>query len=64
MKEVEIIIDRCGNTVVNAEGFNGVGCADATAGLVAVLAGGGTVKTDLKPDYYGGGELAGLTQHN
>ena len=62
-KEVEIVVDRCGNTVVNAIGFQGVGCKSATEGLTKVLASGGVVREDRKPEFYEGGGETNLARN-
>jgi hypothetical protein len=40
-KYVQIVIDENGATTIEAHGFNGVGCREATAGIEGTL---GTVK--------------------
>lgn len=51
-KTVEIIIQADGEVVINALGFQGIGCAKATADLQKVLAGGGDVETTKKPEFW------------
>lgn len=53
-KSVEITIHPDGEAVIEAIGFAGVGCKDATKQLEYVLAGGGTDNKDTKPkpDYW------------
>lgn len=54
-RQIVITIHRDGSSVVDAQGFQGKGCADATRGLELALAGGDSEnKTDRKkPDFYG-----------
>lgn len=53
-KKIIVTIDPLANTTVEAEGFNGVGCADATKAIEQAVAGGGGVVTrEFKPEYRG-----------
>lgn len=54
-KQIVITINADGTSVVDAQGFKGKGCTDATKGLELALAGGGSENKDTKkkPDFYG-----------
>lgn len=54
MKQVVITIEPDGSTVIDAQGFAGKGCADATQAIAIALAGSGRDDKDdkRKPDYY------------
>ena len=62
-KTVEITIHADGEAVIEAFGFHGVGCKDATKNLELVLAGGGVdnKNTKPKPDYWQSGSGAAKT---
>lgn len=52
-RKIRVTIDPMGNPKVEAEGFAGVGCADATAPIEQALAGGaGGVERVFKPEYH------------
>jgi hypothetical protein len=51
-KNVVITIEADGEVLIEANNFQGVGCAAATKDLQKVLAGGGDVETKRKPDFY------------
>ena len=52
-KDVTITIQSDGTTDIEANGFKGVGCKDATKQLEKVLAGpAGTVDSKPKPDFF------------
>ncbi len=51
-KNVTVTISPTGKVKVEANGFNGVGCAEATAQLEKALAGGSGFDRVLKPDWY------------
>lgn len=51
-KEVVVTIAADGEVLIEANNFLGVGCKAATKDLVAVLAGGGSVDTKPKPDFF------------
>lgn len=59
-KEIIVTIDQLGNSTVEAVGFKGKGCTDATAAIEAALSGGGgTVDRKMKPEFnQPGGETA------
>lgn len=51
-KEIVVTIDQLGNAVVEAKGFKGKGCTDATAAIEQALsAGGGAVDRVMKPEF-------------
>lgn len=57
MKTVEITIDPLGNPKIEAIGFNGQGCTDATEAIEKALAGGnGKVTREYKPEWAAGGD--------
>ena len=61
MKNLVINIKPDGSTVVEANGFAGVGCKDASRAFEMALAGpGGDTETKPKPEFYGmqGGSLS------
>lgn len=63
-KKITVKIDPLGNTKVEAHGFNGEGCTDATKAIEDVLAGGaGGIDRQLKPEWYQHGE-ADTEDHN
>jgi hypothetical protein len=47
---VTMTISPAGRVVIDAEGFEGCGCEEATAAIELVL--GGAAKKDHKPEYY------------
>jgi hypothetical protein len=49
MRQIKVIIDRYGNTKIDAEGFTGESCVAATQAIEQVLGGGG--KSTKKPEY-------------
>jgi hypothetical protein len=52
-KRVKVVISPLGVPTIEAIGFNGVGCTDATAPIERALAGGnGSVDRVLKPEWY------------
>jgi Protein of unknown function (DUF2997). len=52
-KNIEIIVNLDGTTVVEANNFKGVGCKDASKQIELALAGpGGSVSTKPKDDFY------------
>lgn len=53
-RQIVITVNRDGTSIVDAQGFKGKGCVDATAGLELALAGGGSENKDdrKKPDFY------------
>ena len=53
-KRIKVIIDPYGNAKIEAIGFNGVGCTEATSSLERAL-GGGTERS-FKDEYYTSGE--------
>lgn len=50
-KEIVISVTPAGSTTVDAQGFQGCGCEEATEQIELVL-GGGVVKKERKPEYY------------
>ena len=58
MKSVDITIDRHGAVQVDAKGFKGKGCAEATEQIQLVL--GGSQDTKKKPEYF----TPGVSNHN
>lgn len=55
MRKIKIKIDPMGTPTIEAEGFTGTSCSEATAGIERAL-GGGLDARDLKPEYYSGGD--------
>lgn len=51
-KDVTITFETDGSTKIEANGFKGVGCKDATKQLELVLAGENGVETKKKPDFF------------
>lgn len=51
-RRIKIKIDPLGRATVEAEGFAGCGCTDATKPIVEALAGGGKVETVHKPEFF------------
>lgn len=49
-KEIEIKIDQLGRPTIEAIGYKGVGCTDATAALEKALNGSGTKDRKYKPE--------------
>lgn len=51
-KSITVKIDPMGNPEIEANGFNGQGCAEATKGLEEALAGGsGEFSREYKPEW-------------
>lgn len=50
-KKVSVKIDVLGNPTIEAIGFNGVGCKEATRGLEDVFKG-GNLKVEEKPEMH------------
>lgn len=51
-KKIRVTIDQLGRSKVEAFGFSGGACHEATAPIAAVLGGGGNnVITEFKPEY-------------
>jgi hypothetical protein len=50
-RKIKIRIDKMGNTVVEADGFNGQGCEAATAPIERALTGGQGVERSFKPEW-------------
>lgn len=48
---IKIDVSPAGDVKVDAQGFTGQSCADATKGIELVL-GGGEAKKDKKPEWY------------
>jgi hypothetical protein len=57
-RQIKIKIDPLGNPVIEAVGFNGMGCEAATAGLEQALSGGGGLNRTLKPEAYNAADTA------
>jgi hypothetical protein len=52
-RTIKITIDPMGNPKVEAVGFNGIGCGDATKAIEQALAGpGGEVTREMKPEWH------------
>ena len=51
MKQIAITISPVGKPKVEAIGFNGQGCEQATKGIEAALSGGNVQDRDFKPEY-------------
>lgn len=62
-KRIHVTIDPLGNPKIEAVGFNGVGCAEATKGLEEALAGGSGFDRVLKPEW-SNPETSGQTEEN
>ncbi len=53
MRSIKVTIDPMGNPTVEAVGFNGVGCTDATKAIEQALSGGdGGVSRVLKSEFH------------
>ncbi len=53
MRQIEIVIDPLGRPSIEAIGFKGQNCAEATKGLEAALsAGDGTMSRDYKDSWH------------
>lgn len=52
MKRIKIEIDPLGNPKIEAEGFVGNACEQATAPIEKALAGGEGFTKELKPEWY------------
>ena len=50
-KRITVTIDPLGNPKVEAHGFNGQGCAQATAGIEKALSGNGGVEREFKEEW-------------
>lgn len=50
-KKVTVTLDGMGNPVFEAHNFQGRGCAEATAGLEAAVAGNGEASREYKPEW-------------
>lgn len=50
-KTIRVSIDPLGNTKVEADGFQGVGCAEATKPIEDALAGAGGAERVYKPEW-------------
>lgn len=50
MKRIKVIIDPVGKATVEAEGFSGNACVDATRAIEAAL--GGNVERVEKPEFF------------
>jgi hypothetical protein len=61
-RKIKVKIDPLGNPTVEAVGFNGVGCADATKAIEQALSGNGAPNTRvLKPEWH---QMESEGQHN
>ena len=49
--KIKITIDKLGKPKIEAIGFNGVGCTEATKPILDALSGGGNVEMVIKPEY-------------
>ena len=56
-KRIKVTIDLLGNTKVEAVGFNGCGCTEATAPIERAL--GGKADRTLKDEYHASGTAEG-----
>ena len=50
-KKIHVKIDAMGTPTIEAEGFNGMGCTDATAPIERALSGGGPMERTYKPEW-------------
>lgn len=50
-KKIKITISPIGNPTIEAEGFYGQGCAEATKNLEQVFSGGGETVREYKPEW-------------
>ena len=57
-EQIVIDISPAGNAKIEAKGFSGCGCTDATKEIELVL-GGGAVKKEKKPEFYAPGVSTG-----
>lgn len=51
-KKIHVTIDALGNPKIEAEGFTGGSCAEATKVIEQALASGGETTRELKPEWY------------
>lgn len=51
-KQIVIDITPAGSVKVDAQGFNGVGCAKATEMIEVAIGGSGAKKSKKKPEYF------------
>jgi hypothetical protein len=51
-KQIIIDISPAGSVKVDAQGFNGVGCAKATEMIEIAIGGAGAKKSKKKPEYF------------
>lgn len=51
-RKIKVTIDPMGNPTVEAIGFNGVGCTDATKAIEQALSGTGSNTRVLKPEFH------------
>lgn len=51
-KKIIVTIDKMGNSKVEADGFNGVGCEAATGPIEQALAGGTGVERTYKDEWH------------
>ena len=58
-EQIIINISPAGHTVIEAQGFSGCGCADATKDIELVL-GGPATKRKEKPEFYAPGQTSGV----
>lgn len=63
MAEIIVDISAAGSVKMDAQGFQGTSCEDATQRLELVL-GGGPKKVDKKPEYYAPATTQNNHNHN
>lgn len=51
MKKINVTIDRMGNTKIEAEGYQGNSCAEATKAIEQVLSGNGAMERTFKEEW-------------
>lgn len=57
-RKVIVRIDPLGRPQIEAVGFNGIGCTEATQAIEAALAGSGGVDRVIKPEWFSHSETA------
>lgn len=51
-KRITVTIDPRGRSTVEAHGYDGCGCTEATKPIEQALGGDGAVRRDYKPEFY------------
>lgn len=62
-RKIKVTIDPLGNPTVEAVGFNGAGCTEATAGIEAALNSQPAASRDYKPEWSNAAEEEHEEEH-